>query len=472
MKFIHDDFMLDSKQGCELYHAYAAGMPIIDYHCHLPPAEVAEDRRWENLTQLWLRGDHYKWRAMRINGVDERFCTGDATDRERFDKFAETMPYLLRNPMYHWSHLELARYFGIDDLLLSPKTADEIWERTQTVCRSPGMSARQLMERSNVKVVCTTDDPVDTLEPHAAVKADVSFAVQMLPTWRPDKVFAIDRPVFFNTWVDRCGEAAGIRIDSLADLLTALQRRHEFFHRAGCRLSDYGLETVICDPYRDEQVEAVFRKVRNGGVPTAAERRIFQSMLHYECAKMDNGKDWTLQIHFGALRNNNSRMFEKLGPDSGFDSIGDWPVAEGLSRLMDKLDREGVLPKTILYTLNPRDNEVLATMLGNFQGGGIPGKIQFGSGWWFNDQTDGMHRQIEALSQLGLLSRFVGMLTDSRSFISYTRHEYFRRLLCNLLGRDMAAGRIPCDFEMVGGMVRDICYNNAAGYFGFNAVKA
>jgi len=467
MKFIHDDFMLEGAQARELYHGYAKTLPIVDYHCHLPPADVAEDRRWENLTQIWLAGDHYKWRTMRSNGIDERYCTGDAPDREKFDRFAATMPYLLRNPMYHWSHLELARYFGVDDLLLSPATADQIWERTLAVCQSPDFSARRLMARSNVALVCTTDDPADSLEHHLAVKTDSGFAVQMLPTWRPDKVFAIHRNEFFNNWIDRLGEVSGVRIDSIADLLAALRQRHDFFHAAGCRLSDYGLETVIADPYRDEQIEAIFRQVRGGGEPTVEGCRQFQSALHYECARMDAASGWTMQIHYGAMRNNNTRLFEKLGPDVGVDSIGDWPVAEAMSRFLDRLDREGALPRTILYTLNPRDNEVLGTMLGNFQGDGIPGKIQLGSGWWFNDQIDGMLRQMEAVSQLGLLSRFVGMLTDSRSFLSYTRHEYFRRLLCNLLGSEMVRGLVPDDIELVGNMVRDISYNNAARYFGF-----
>ncbi len=468
MKFIHDDFMLDGEQARVLYHRYAEHLPIVDYHCHLSPADVAVDRRWENLAQMWLYGDHYKWRTMRSNGVAERFCTGDATDREKFDQFAATMPYLLRNPMYHWSHLELARYFGVDDLLLSPATADIIWNRTLAVCQSPDTSARRLMERSNVALVCTTDDPVDSLEHHQAVKADTAFTVQMLPTWRPDKVFAIHRNAFFNTWVDKLSAVSGITISCVADLLAALQRRHDVFHANGCRLSDYGVETVIADPYLDSQIEAIFKKVRAGGTPSVEECRQFQSAMHHESARMDSAAGWTMQIHYGAMRNNNTRLFETLGPDVGVDSIGDWPVAVGLSRFMDRLDREDALPRTILYTLNPRDNEVLGTMLGNFQGGGIPGKIQFGSGWWFNDQTDGMLRQMEALSQLGLLSRFVGMLTDSRSFLSYTRHEYFRRLLCNLLGADMAHGRIPDDYELVGRMVGDICYRNAAGYFGFD----
>jgi glucuronate isomerase len=465
--FIHDDFILESAQARDLYHAYAEGMPIVDYHCHLPPQEVAEDKRWDNLAQVWLSGDHYKWRTMRSNGVDERFCTGDATDREKFDKFAATMPYLLRNPMYHWSHMELARYFGIQDLVLSPSTADAIWSRSSERLKAPEMSARGLMQQSKVALVCTTDDPTDTLEYHQSVAADTTFTSQMLPTWRPDKVLAIDKGYLWNSWIEKLEAATDMAIDSVDVLLRALQNRHDFFASVGCRLSDYGLETVHADPYTDAEVEDAFQRGRSmQSVPLDLVGKFRSAMLH-ECARMDAASDWTMQIHYGALRNNNSRMGAQLGPDTGFDSIGDWPVAEAMSRFLDRLDKNEELPRTILYTLNPRDNEVLGTMLGNFQDGRTPGKVQLGSGWWFNDQMDGMIRQIEALSQLGLLSRSVGMLTDSRSFLSYTRHEYFRRILCNILGNDMARGLIPNDAPLVGGMVKDICYNNAARYFGF-----
>jgi glucuronate isomerase len=464
--FIHDDFALDTAEAVRLYHEYAEVMPIVDYHCHLPPREVAEDRRWDNLSQVWLAGDHYKWRAMRSNGIEERFCTGDATDREKFDKFAEAMPYLLRNPLYHWSHLELARYFDLGDVLLSPATADDVWNRTLERFKQPDMSARGLMRQSNVELVCTTDDPTDSLEYHQSVAAS-GFEVQMLPTWRPDKVLAIDKGYLWNSWIEKLEEATGSSVDSVSDLLEAIQKRHDFFTSVGCRLSDYGLETVYAEPYTDAEIDAAFETAR-AMRPVSPEQVLkFRSAMLYECARMDAASDWTMQIHYGALRGNNSRMGALLGPDTGFDSIGDWPVAEALSHFMDRLDQNEELPRTILYTLNPRDNEVLSTMLGNFQGGGIAGKIQFGSGWWFNDQMDGMVRQMEALSQLGLLSRFVGMLTDSRSFLSYTRHEYFRRILCNMLGNDMVRGLIPRDFDLVGNMVKDISYNNAARYFGF-----
>jgi glucuronate isomerase len=464
--FIHEDFLLQSKPACALYHDYAAGMPIVDYHCHLPPQQVAQDTRWQNLSQIWLGGDHYKWRAMRSNGIDERFITGDAPDREKFQKFSETMPYLLRNPIYDWSHLELARYFGITDLL-TPATAESVWGRVNAQLSAPGCSARSFMTRSNVRLVCTTDDPADSLEHHAAVRA-IPFGVQMLPTWRPDKALAIDRPEFWNSWLDRLAAAAGSGVRTLDDLLAALQKRHDFFASLGCRLSDYGIETVYAEPYTGAQVRQVFAKVRSGGLAAPDEVAQFRSAVLFECGRMDAAAGWTWQIHYGALRNNNTRMFQQLGPDTGFDSIGDWPVAQAMARLFDRLDQLDALPRTVLYTLNPRDNEVLGTMLGNFQRGPVAGKFQLGSGWWFNDQKDGMTRQLEALSQLGLLSRFVGMLTDSRSFLSYPRHEYFRRILCNLLGNDIVTGQVPNDLPWIGGIVQDICYRNAVHYFGFD----
>jgi glucuronate isomerase len=465
MPFINDDFMLQNKQAKTLFHEYAEQMPIIDYHCHLPPQEIADDKRWENLAQVWLGGDHYKWRAMRSNGVDEKFITGNATDREKFQKFAETMPYLLRNPMFDWSQLELARYFGIYDLL-TPATAEAVWERTKELLAGPGFSARGLMARSRVEVVCTTDDPADTLGCHAAIKFS-GFATKVLPTWRPDKALAVDRPEFWNGWVDKLAAAAGCPVQTWDDLMEALRRRHEFFAANGCRLSDYGLETVYAEPYTDTAVNAVFKKVRGGKELDSQEVARFRSAVLFECISMDAKSDWTAQIHYGAMRNNNTRMFKALGPDTGYDSIGDFMAASSMARLFDRLDQAGALPRMILYPLNPRDNEMVATMIGNFQHGPEAGRMQFGSGWWFNDQRDGMARQIEALSQLGLLSRFVGMLTDSRSFLSYTRHEYFRRVLCNILGADMAAGLIPDDIAWTGEVVKDICYRNAKRYFGF-----
>jgi glucuronate isomerase len=463
--FIHDDFLLSNAAARELYHNHAAEMPIVDYHCHLPPAEVAEDKRWDNISRLWLGGDHYKWRVMRSNGVDEHYITGNAPDREKFQKFAETMPYLLRNPMFDWSHLELARYFEIFDLL-SPATADKIWQITAESLAKPGFSARGLMERSNVRLVCTTDDPCDTLEHHAALKA-AGFAVRVLPTWRPDKALAIDRPEFWNAWLDRLEQVADMPIKGWDDLLSAMQRRHDFFTESGCLLSDYGVETVYAAPYTEAEVRSVFNRARGGGVVTPEEVEAFRSAFLFEAMAMDARANWSVQIHYGAMRNNNTKMFQALGPDTGFDSIGDWHAAQPMARLLDRLEQADALPRTVIYTLNPRDNETIATMLGNFQRGPEAGRMQFGSGWWFNDQRDGMLRQMEALSQLGLLSRFVGMLTDSRSFLSYTRHEYFRRILCDMLGRDIEAGRIPNDLAWTGEVVRDICYRNAVRYFGF-----
>jgi glucuronate isomerase len=462
--YINDNFMLFSDEAERLYHDDAARMPIIDYHCHLPPEEVAQNKTWENLTQVWLYGDHYKWRQMRTNGVDERFCTGDASDREKFDKFAETMPYLLRNPIYHWSHLELARYFDIDDCVLSPETADEIWNRTQ-VKFDAGISARQLMLDSNVKVVCTTDDPVDSLEHHRAVAAD-GFAVKMFPTFRPDKAMMPERGGYAQ-YVETLAAVSGVEIKSYATLIEALRNRHDFFHEHGCRLSDHGIARAYFTSVTEKEADNIFKKAWAGNPLSADDDEKFKTALMLEFGRMDAEKGWTKQLHFGALRSANTRKLKEVGPDSGFDSINDLSYAEKLAKYLDALDVENSLPKTIFYNLNPTDNEMLATMLGNFQGGSVPGKMQLGSGWWFLDQKDGMERQIEALSQLGSLSRFVGMLTDSRSFLSYTRHEYFRRVLCNVLGSDMANGFVPCDFELVGRMVRDICYNNAADFFGF-----
>ncbi|MCX6965497.1 MAG: glucuronate isomerase [Verrucomicrobia bacterium] len=470
MKFIHDDFLLETPQARRLYHEHAAPQPIIDYHCHLPPAEIAEDKRWSDIAELWLGGDHYKWRAMRSVGINENFCTGDATPWEKFAQYAGAMPQLLRNPLYHWSHLELARFFAIDDQLLGPATARDFFDRCNDMLAQPGFSARGFMQRSNVEVVCTTDDPVDSLEHHRAIAADKNFKIRVLPTWRPDKVLLIDRPEVFTAWLGALEQAASMAITSLDDLMSALQKRHDFFADSGCRLSDRGLETIWAEDCPRSEAAAIFAKARAGQSITSAEAVSYKSYLLHELAVMDAAKSWTMQIHYGALRSNNSRMLHKIGPDTGFDSIGDWPVASAMARHFDRLDAAGNLPKTIIYNLNPRDNEVIATMLGNFQDGITAGKMQLGSGWWFNDQLDGMTRQIEALSQLGVLARFVGMLTDSRSFLSYTRHEYFRRLLCNILGRDIQRGLVPDDIDLVGGLVADISYRNARDYFGFTAV--
>ena len=467
-EFIGEEFLLQNTQAVELYENYAREIPIIDYHCHLGPEQIAQDARWENITQIWLYGDHYKWRAMRSNGVDERYCSGEASDWEKFEKFAATMPYLLRNPLYPWAHLEMKRYFGISDMLLCPATARSIWDRCNERISRDDFSARSLIKQSNVVLLCTTDDPSDSLEHHRAIAADTSFDVQVLPAWRPDKGMAVENPGAFNTWLDALAQAADVDICDFDSYIQALRKRHDFFHAHGCRLSDHGLETAYAEDYTPRQINTIFRKVRAATELDAAEVLKFKSAMLYEFGIADYEKGWTQQFHLGVLRNNNSRLFAELGPDVGLDSIGDFEIARLLSKLLDRLDSTSQLPKTILYNANPRDNELLATMLGNFQDASVPGKMQLGSGWWFLDQKDGMERQMEALSQMGLLRRFVGMITDSRSFLSYSRHDYFRRILCNLLGADMAKGLIPDDMGLVGSMVRDICYNNAATYFGFD----
>ena len=412
-----ENFLLDTQTAVTLYHRYAKDLPIIDYHCHLPPQQIAQNHRFRNLTDIWLGGDHYKWRLMRTNGIDEKYITGDASDWEKFEKWAQTVPRTLRNPMYHWTHLELNRPFGISDRLLNPQTAKSIWDECNAKLATPEFFARGLMKQMNVVLVCTTDDPVDTLEYHQAIADDPSFDIQVLPTWRPDKGMAVESPATFNAWVDKLAERANVDVKDFTSYLDAIRVRHDFFHRMGCRLSDHGIETVYAEDYTDNEIAAIFNKIRGGKNLNGDEILKFKSAMLYHFAIMDHERDWTQQIHYGAMRNNNTRMFKILGPDTGFDSIGDCPVAKPLSRFLDRLDYTNQLPKTILYNLNPRDNELIATMLGNFQGPGVPGKIQFGSGWWFLDQLDGMTRQIEALSQLGMLSAFVGMLTDSRSFL-------------------------------------------------------
>lgn len=466
--FITEDFMLETATAKRLYNDYARDMPIIDYHCHLPPEQVAEDKRYKNMAEIWLYGDHYKWRIMRSNGVDERYCTGDASDREKFQAFAESLPRALRNPMYHWCHMELKKPFGISDRLLNAETAEGIWNECNKRLAESDCSARGIMKQFNVALVCTTDDPTDSLEYHQAVADDESFDVQMLPTWRPDKGMAVESAATFNTWVDKLAQVADVDIRDFASYMEALGKRHAFFHKMGCRLSDHGIETAYGEDYTDSEIVAIFAKIRGGNELDGAEILKFKSAMLYEFGIMDHEKDWTQQLHFGALRNNNTRMFNKLGADIGLDSIGDFELARPLSKLLDHLDSSNQLARTILYNLNPRDNELLATMLGNFQGPTAAGKIQLGSGWWFLDNKIGMESQMNALSQTGLLSRFVGMLTDSRSFLSYTRHDYFRRILCNMLGNDMKKGLVPNDIDLLGQMVGDISYNNAASYFGFN----
>ena len=467
-RFITNEFLLQTPLARKLYHEYAEDMPIIDYHCHLPPAQIADDQRWANITQIWLYGDHYKWRAMRANGVPERFCTGNASDREKFDQWAATVPRLVKNQLYNWTHLELARYFGIDNCLLGPDTADRVWRITAERLADRSFSSRNLLVRSRVVLLCTTDDPTDTLEHHKRLAADRSFPVKVLPAWRPDKAMAIADPAAFNAWADRLAERAGTEIASFDDFRGALQERHDFFHAMGCRLSDHGLETMYTQRYTEREIKAIFRKVRGGRRPSPAEIGKFRSAMLYEFAVMDHEKNWTQQYHLGVLRNVNSRMMQLLGPDTGYDVIGDFEIGRPMAEFLDRLNREGKLARTIVYNINPRDNAMLVSILGAFQDGSCPGKMQYGSAWWFLDQKDGMERQMEDLSQNGLLSRFVGMLTDSRSFLSFARHEYFRRILCNMLAEDARKGAIPSDADLLGSLVRDVCYNNAAAYFGFD----
>jgi glucuronate isomerase len=465
--FITDDFLLQTKAARDLYHQYARGLPIIDYHCHLPPEDVAQDRRFENLTQIWLNGDHYKWRLMRAAGVDEEFITGNASDWDKFQKWAEVVPQTLRNPMYHWVHLELKRPFGISDRLLNPATARGIWDQCNEKLASPEFSARGIMKQMNVVLVCTTDDPIDSLAHHRTVADDKTFDIRMLPTFRPDKAMAIESPRAFNEWTDKLATAADMEITDFESFMQAIADRHAFFNEIGCRLSDHGLGTVCWADYTDSEIEAIFSKLRSGEEADGTEAAKFKSAMMHRFGVMDSLAGWTQQIHYGALRNNSTRLFEQLGPDCGIDSIGQGDSAAALSSLLDSLDRKDSLGRTILYNMNPCDNEMLATMAGNFQGGQA-GKMQFGSGWWFLDQLDGMTRQIDALSNTGLLSRFVGMLTDSRSFLSYTRHEYFRRLLCNMLGDEIETGLLPDDKEMIGALAADVSYHNAKSYFGFD----
>ncbi|EDM27253.1 uronate isomerase [Lentisphaera araneosa HTCC2155] len=466
MNFIHDDFVLENQYAKDLYHQFSKDQPIIDYHCHLIPQEIAEDRRWENITQIWLYGDHYKWRAMRSNGVDERFCTGESSDWEKFKAFADCMPKLLRNPLYHWTQLELKRYFNIDKLL-GPDTAEEIWNEANKVVQADDFSARQLMVKSKVKLVCTTDDPIDDLRGHKQIAAD-QFQVKVLPTWRPDKAMAVDQSQVFTEWYAQLQEITDFQINSFDDYLKALKIRQDYFHENGCRLSDHGINEFYASEYSDADIAKIFDKARSGEKVSEREDLQFKSCMMYHFGLWNHEKGWVQQFHYGAIRNNNTRMYNQLGPDTGFDSIGSPNTALAMSRYFDRLDSSDQLAKSIIYNLNPGDNHVIGTMIGNFQDGSAAGKMQFGSGWWFLDQKDGMENQIEALSQLGSLSQFVGMLTDSRSFLSYTRHEYFRRILCNILGKDMEKGLVPADLNLVGPMIADISYNNAANYFDFN----
>ncbi len=462
MSFIHDDFLLNSGAARRLYHDYAEDEPILDYHCHLSPKDIADDRRFHDLYEIWLEGDHYKWRAMRADGISERYCTGDAQPYDKFTAWARTVPRTLRNPLFHWTHLELKRYFGIDDLL-NERTAPSIWEKTRASLAAGGLSARDILKKFRVQALCTTDDPVDDLSHHRRLAAS-SFETRVYPAFRPDKSLNVHRPDLFCPWVGRLAASSDTVVTKFADLLEALRKRHDFFHSMGCRLSDHGLNHCFAEPCGESEAALVFDNAMAGRAADSGQHLRFASFMMLFFGRLDAEKGWTKQLHLGALRNANTRMLGDLGPDTGFDSIGDWMQVEALGRYMDLLDRENALPKTIIYNLNPMHNYAFAAMTGNFQDGSTPGKIQFGSGWWYLDQKEGIEWQLNALSNAGLLSRFVGMLTDSRSFMSFPRHEYFRRVLCDLVGTDMERGELPDDYELVGGMVRDICFSNARNY--------
>ncbi|HEY3380693.1 MAG TPA: glucuronate isomerase [Vicinamibacterales bacterium] len=470
--FLNEDFLLESDVAVDLFHRFAEGMPIIDYHCHLSPDQMAADHRFRSITEIWLDGDHYKWRAMRSNGVPERFCTGDASDWEKFEAWARTVPDAVRSPLYHWAHMELRRPFGVGELL-SPATAKAVFDRCNERLLEDGFTALGLLRGFRVAVVCTTDDPVDALDAHRRLAARPDPETRVYPTWRPDKVFAVEDPQALNAWVGHLEQASGVAVGGRFDsLLEALKVRHDFFHAMGCRASDHGLETMFAEAWTREEVAAAFDRVRTGRVLEPAAALRLKSALVHELALLDHARGWVQQFHLGALRNNNTRLRRQLGPDTGFDSIGDFEVARPLARFLDRLDETNQLAKTILYNLNPRDNALVATMAGNFQDGSVPGKMQYGAAWWFLDQLDGMTQQMNALSNMGLLARFVGMVTDSRSFLSYSRHEYFRRLLCNLIGEDVRRGLLPDDREALGRVVQKICFFNARDYFGFPLGRA
>jgi len=464
MAFIHKDFLLQSSAAQQLYHEYAEDQPILDYHCHLPPQDIASNRQFADLFEIWLEGDHYKWRAMRANGIDEKYITGDAEPFEKFMAWAQTVPKTLRNPLFHWTALELKRYFGIDELL-NADSAQRIWDQTKEQLADPSFSTRGLLKRFDVQLVCTTDDPCDDLVHHQAVNAE-GCSTRLLPTFRPDGALNTQDAAGFNAYADQLAELTGKDTASLEGLLLALDQRHAFFHEQGGRLSDRGIAEFPCPALGIEAAAKAVAGLRAGQALSEADAEGLQAYLLIELGRMDAKRGWATQLHIGPIRNNSTRSFKALGRDTGFDSIGDGCHAEGMRYYLDALDQTGELPKTILYNINPTDNYLFATMAGNFQDGSIPGKIQFGSGWWFLDQKEGIEWQVNALSNLGLLSRFIGMLTDSRSFMSFPRHEYFRRVVCNMLGAEMENGELPNDFDLVGGMVSDICCHNAKAYLG------
>ena len=461
--FLDKDFLLKTATAKRLFHDYAADMPIIDYHCHLSPKDIAEDRIFNNIAEVWLHGDHYKWRAMRTNGIHESYCTGDKTDLEKFEQWAATVPYTMRNPLYHWTHMELQRYFNVTEQL-SPANAKAVYEHCNALLQTKEFSVRNLLRKMKVKLVCTTDDPVDSLEYHKAMQEE-GADIKMVPAFRPDMAMNVGNTESFLQYVKKVEAAAGMQVHTFDDYLMALKNRHDFFAQMGCRVSDHGLEEIYADEYTSEEIIIIFERLLKGETLCLKCQRQFKSAMLVHFAAWDHEKGWVQQFHLGALRNNNTRMLNQLGPDTGWDSIGTFDQGKALSTFLNGLDTRNKLTKTILYNLNPADNEVLATMVGNFNDGSVAGKIQFGSGWWFLDQKDGIIKQLNALSNMGLLSRFIGMLTDSRSFLSFPRHEYFRRILCDLIGTEVEEGELPNDIEWLGKMVQDICYNNNVNYF-------
>jgi glucuronate isomerase len=463
--FIHDDFLLETEVARDLYHD-AKDLPIVDYHCHLSPEAMATNHRFRSITEIWLDGDHYKWRAMRANGVPERFCSGDSSDWEKFEAWAGTVPETLGNPLYHWTAMELKRPFGIDDPL-SPDNARAVFDRCNERLGAADFTAMGLLEHFRVAVACTTDDPTDSLEPHSTLASREDPETRVYPTWRPDKALAVDDVVSWNAWVERLEQASQVSVGSWETLLRALEARHTVFHEMGCRASDHGLEALPAGPFTDAEASAAFDLLRSGRLLESGEARLFRAALLHRLALLDHSRGWVQQFHLGAMRNNRTRMHRLIGPDTGYDSIGDFEQARPLARFLDRLDETDQLAKTILYNLSPADNAVFATMVGNFQDGSVPGKMQWGSAWWFLDQLDGMEAQMRTLANMGLLSRFVGMVTDSRSFVSYSRHDYFRRLLCRLLGDEVRRGHVPDDREALGRLVANVSFFNARDHFGF-----
>jgi glucuronate isomerase len=470
MEFISENFLLTNKTSQNLYHNFAKDLPIIDYHCHLSPEEIAQNRKFKNITQIWLNGDHYKWRAMRTNCVDEKYITGEASDWEKFLAWAKTVPHTLRNPLYHWTHMELKNPFGLSNTLLNEGTAKEVWEHCNKLLQSDSFSTKGLLKHFNVKVVCSTDDPLDDLENHKKIRED-NFEVKVLPAFRPDKGMAVEDLSSFKNWFDKLQKTTNTSISNFLQYIEAIRKRHDYFHQNGCRLSDHGLEVPYSENYTDKEINSIFEKILLSKELIQIELIKFKSAMMYEFGIMNYEKNWVQQLHLGAIRNINSRMYKNLGPDTGYDSIGDFDMALPLAGYLNKLDSENKLAKTIIYNLNPKDNEVFASIIGNFQDGIIPGKIQFGSAWWFLDQKDGIEKQLNALSHLGLLSRFIGMLTDSRSFLSYPRHEYFRRILCNIIGEDVEKGLLPDSEELLSPLIKNVCYYNAKNYFEFDKVN-